>query len=431
MRLAWRRRKVRSWETTTTAPGKRARVSSKKRIEGRSRWLVGSSSSSTSGRASRSFASSTRISQPPLKLESGRVSPLVVEAEPGEHRSDPRVALEAARQAVAMARERRSARSSDAESASPSLAAAAHLALRSRRFLPRAVELGQGGSRLVAHAVAKREGRSPGAACRCASCEARWTWPAVDGLLAEHHPQQRRLARAVRSDDADAIAGAEHQRDAAKEHAVADRSFRALRVAAARRDPMGGQAAARGRQNMTVGARAGQVGSVGDAWVCPACCGRDALSRQVQYALCGIFDLAYNGAGEPVHVRRIGERQRIPRAFLEQIFQRLRRAGLVTGKRGPGGGFLLTRPPSQISLREVVEAIEGPIVGEALARLAREASGGAGGDGGAVHRPDFLWDDLADRFAGLLGEIRVADVCREAVRRSVARDLPTRFDYEI
>jgi Rrf2 family protein len=156
------------------------------------------------------------------------------------------------------------------------------------------------------------------------------------------------------------------------------------------------------------------------------------FSRQVQYALCGIFDLAYNGAGEPVHVRRIGERQRIPHAFLEQIFQRLRRAGLVTGKRGPGGGFLLTRPPSQISLREIVEAIDGPIVGARLADAPLEAVEAEGLEPAeVVHRPEFLWDDLAARFASLLGEIQVADVCRDAVRRSVARDLPTRFDYEI
>jgi Rrf2 family iron-sulfur cluster assembly transcriptional regulator len=153
------------------------------------------------------------------------------------------------------------------------------------------------------------------------------------------------------------------------------------------------------------------------------------FSRQVQYALCGIFDLAYNGAGEPVHVRRIGERQRIPHRFLEQIFQRLRRAGLVAGKRGPGGGFVLTRPPSQISLREVVEAVDGPIVGEAPPGV--DALGGESDGATAVHRPDFLWDDLAARMADVLGEIRVADVCREAVRRSVVRDLPSRFDYEI
>lgn len=164
------------------------------------------------------------------------------------------------------------------------------------------------------------------------------------------------------------------------------------------------------------------------------------LSRQVQYALCGIFDLAYNGAGEPVHVRRVGERQRIPKAFLEQIFQRLRRAGLVAGKRGPGGGFVLTRPPSEIRLREVVEAIDGPIVGVGLPDglpdgppNGKPGGAAAGGDsaGGVSHRPDFLWDELAGRFAGVLDEIRVADVCREAVRRAVVRDLPTRFDYEI
>lgn len=154
------------------------------------------------------------------------------------------------------------------------------------------------------------------------------------------------------------------------------------------------------------------------------------LSRQVQYALCGIFDLAYNGAGEPVHVRRVGERQQIPHAFLEQIFQRLRRAGLVRGKRGPGGGFLLTRPPSEISLREVVEAIEGPLVGGGGAGRSGEDALGAPREP-SPHRPEFLWDELAGRFAAVLGEIRVADVCREAVRRSVVRDLPTRFDFEI
>ena len=117
-------------------------------------------------------------------------------------------------------------------------------------------------------------------------------------------------------------------------------------------------------------------------------------------------------------------------SFLEQIFQRLRKAGLVTGKRGPGGGFVLTRPPSQISLREVVEAVDGPIVGEAPPD-SMPAGGGVGRARPSLHRPDFLWDELAARMAGVLGEIRVADVCREAVRRSVVRDLPSRFDYEI
>jgi Rrf2 family iron-sulfur cluster assembly transcriptional regulator len=147
------------------------------------------------------------------------------------------------------------------------------------------------------------------------------------------------------------------------------------------------------------------------------------LSRQLKYALCGIFDLAYNGSGRPVRVQTIGERQRIPYRFLEQIFQRLRQAGLVTGKRGPGGGYTLTRPPEEISLRDVVEAIEGSLT----ERERRDGDSWPDSE----HRPDFLWDDLSMRMAGALGEVSVSDVCREAVRRSVVRDLPDGLDYQI
>jgi len=147
------------------------------------------------------------------------------------------------------------------------------------------------------------------------------------------------------------------------------------------------------------------------------------FSRRVQYALCGIFDLAYNGGGEPVRVQAVGARQQIPHRFLEQIFQRLRKADLIRGKRGPGGGYVLSRPPEQISLREVVEAVEGP-VGAGAVQDAESWPGSA-------FRPDFLWGELAERVAQRLGEVSVAVICREAARHAVARDLPTGFDFQI
>lgn len=147
------------------------------------------------------------------------------------------------------------------------------------------------------------------------------------------------------------------------------------------------------------------------------------LSRQVQYALCGVFDLAYNSAGSPVRVQTIGERQRIPHRFLEQIFQRLRRAELVSGKRGPGGGYVLTRSPEKISLREIIEAIEGPIT---LA-LPEDPEGWPDSN----QRPDFLWADLSSQMAELLSGIAVSDLCREAARRSILRKLPDGLDYQI
>jgi Rrf2 family iron-sulfur cluster assembly transcriptional regulator len=136
------------------------------------------------------------------------------------------------------------------------------------------------------------------------------------------------------------------------------------------------------------------------------------FSQQAQYAICGMFDLAYNGEALPVQVRVIGERQRIPARYLEQIFQRLRKAELVRGKRGPGGGYVLARPPTDITLRHIVEAVEGPL-----------AEGLAGGppprDRRPAHRPNFLWSELCERIEAALGDVSLAEVCRRAASEAV------------
>jgi Rrf2 family iron-sulfur cluster assembly transcriptional regulator len=136
------------------------------------------------------------------------------------------------------------------------------------------------------------------------------------------------------------------------------------------------------------------------------------FSLQVQYAICGMFDLAYNGHGEPVQIRVISQRQAIPARYLEQIFGRLRRSDLVTSKRGPGGGYTLARTAATITLREVLEAVEGPLA-ESIAM-----------DDGATsraHRPDFLWPTLAARIGNALGAITIEQLCSEAARADVPR----------
>ena len=146
------------------------------------------------------------------------------------------------------------------------------------------------------------------------------------------------------------------------------------------------------------------------------------LPLQVQYAICGAFDLAYNGHGEPVQIRVISERQSVPARYLEQIFQRLRRAGLVSSKRGPGGGYTLARPPAEITLREIVEAVEGPLADA----LRMDPAPRDGPD----FRPDFLWSDLATRIADALDATTLEDLCRDAARARVERaeaDAPMYF----
>lgn len=138
------------------------------------------------------------------------------------------------------------------------------------------------------------------------------------------------------------------------------------------------------------------------------------LSLQAQYAICGMFDLAYNGQELPVQVRVIGARQRIPARYLEQIFQRLRRAELVRGKRGPGGGYVLARTAASISLRDIVEAVEGPL-GEIL------GVGPPPREGHNPYRPAFLWPELASRVGETAAGLNLDDLCSEAAARGVER----------
>jgi Rrf2 family protein len=76
-----------------------------------------------------------------------------------------------------------------------------------------------------------------------------------------------------------------------------------------------------------------------------------------------MLDLALHESGDPVQCRDIALRQEIPEPYLNQILALLRRGGLITSRRGPGGGHQLARPPSTIGLAEIVEALDGPFVG--------------------------------------------------------------------
>jgi len=85
------------------------------------------------------------------------------------------------------------------------------------------------------------------------------------------------------------------------------------------------------------------------------------VSRKVDYALRAIIYLSTQSEGRPVPVKEIAYRRRIPTKFLEKIIQDLIRAGLVKSHRGAHGGYTLERTPDQVSFRDVIEAIEGPI----------------------------------------------------------------------
>jgi Rrf2 family protein len=85
------------------------------------------------------------------------------------------------------------------------------------------------------------------------------------------------------------------------------------------------------------------------------------LTAKSEYGVLASIDLACNYGEGPVSAREIALRRSIPPRFLEQLFVSLRRAGIVNAVRGARGGFVLTREPSQITVLDVVEALEGPL----------------------------------------------------------------------
>ncbi|MBI1921799.1 MAG: Rrf2 family transcriptional regulator [Geobacter sp.] len=86
------------------------------------------------------------------------------------------------------------------------------------------------------------------------------------------------------------------------------------------------------------------------------------LTRKGEYAIRGVIYLAQQQPGKMVLISEIAEGADVPQMFLAKILQSFAKLGIVRSYRGTGGGFTLGRPASDITLREVVEAVEGPIV---------------------------------------------------------------------
>ena len=85
------------------------------------------------------------------------------------------------------------------------------------------------------------------------------------------------------------------------------------------------------------------------------------IPRRVDYGLRAVIYLSVRGRKKCCSMTEIAKQQEIPKKLLEKIIQDLTRCGLIKSKRGPGGGYTLARSPDQISLSDVIEAIEGPI----------------------------------------------------------------------
>jgi Rrf2 family protein len=150
------------------------------------------------------------------------------------------------------------------------------------------------------------------------------------------------------------------------------------------------------------------------------------LSNKGRYAVRALFDIAFYNDGGPTQVKDIAERQSIPPRFLEQIFQDLKRAGIVGSKRGPQGGYSLARRAADIRLGDVVRALEGPIaLGE------REPSGKRTPFTDTRRVTESMFRDLSSQVEACFDAVTVADVCERAEQLGLRRPGTQRHVYVI
>jgi len=130
------------------------------------------------------------------------------------------------------------------------------------------------------------------------------------------------------------------------------------------------------------------------------------ISRQADYAIRAILDLALIPAGELTQTREIAHRQDIPEKYLPTIVRTLARSGLIRTLRGSHGGVSLARPPEEITLRDVVEAIDGQIL---LNRCQIRPGECSVGDTGFCSLHHF-WEKMVEEIRGKMDQINFGDL---------------------
>lgn len=128
------------------------------------------------------------------------------------------------------------------------------------------------------------------------------------------------------------------------------------------------------------------------------------LTTKGRYAVTAMLDLALNSHDGPVTLSDISERQGISLSYLEQLFARLRKRGLVLSTRGPGGGYRLSRPALNIAVSDVITAVDESV--DVMRCSGKQDCHGV--DGPCLTHE--LWSELSDRIHDFLGQISLGEL---------------------
>ncbi len=153
------------------------------------------------------------------------------------------------------------------------------------------------------------------------------------------------------------------------------------------------------------------------------------FSTKSRYGLRALFDMAYHSASLPAQIKDISRRQNISPRYLEQIFQDLKKAGLIKSRRGPQGGYFLAKKPEEIRVKDILLAAEGDL---SLVGCVRE-------DGQNEDSCEFksrcvtqkVWAEATARLNGYFDSITLQDLCEDGKEMGLEKEMDHRFMYYI
>ena len=152
------------------------------------------------------------------------------------------------------------------------------------------------------------------------------------------------------------------------------------------------------------------------------------LSTKSRYGVRAIFDIAYHSEGLETQVKDISRRQEISPRYIEQIFQKLKRAGIIDSKRGPTGGYFLAKMPDEITVGEIIRVTEGGI-DPVLCMDPDDPTQPCGRSKECVTR--IIWNEAGNRLKEYFDSVTIRYLCEKAQEMGIRKELDQRFTYYI
>lgn len=131
------------------------------------------------------------------------------------------------------------------------------------------------------------------------------------------------------------------------------------------------------------------------------------LTTKARYAVMAVIDIADSDSDQPISLVTISERQKISLSYLEQIFARLKKSGLVKSIKGPGGGYVLGKDAKKITIDQIIKAMDEPIKMTRCSNVKKSCISTS-----TKCKTHHLWNGLENKIYEYLNSISLEDVCK-------------------